>query len=198
MSRRAIWLLIAIYLISALSFGFYEAVQDPAWALNADKIGRIAGGGFTIFTLTGVLPLIGWAFVKFRSSRAAVPMLAWLMIGVGMAYLSDVGNRLDRSLKIDKFVSDGGLVGKDKEDFLQSTKFSCEQQQRSNPLTGKMGLSDAKIVAYCDCYAAGASAAVTIEELRYAVSNGNPPASFKDKATMLGQFCGKEVLQKKS
>ena len=89
MSRRAIWLVITVYLICALSFGFYEALLDPTWALNADTLGRVAGGGFAIFTFAGVLPVIGWAFVKFRSNRAAAPMILWLMIGVGMAYVSD-------------------------------------------------------------------------------------------------------------
>lgn len=195
---RVIWLLIALYLGAALSFGFYEAVQDPFWAPSGYAVGTMVGDGLSVFALAGALPLIGWACVKFRPSRAVVPMLAWLMIGAGFAYLIHVGNRVDHHLKIEKFVSNGGLVGREKQDFLRSAKFGCEQKQRSNPLTARIGLSDAKIVAYCDCYAAGASESLTMEELRYFVSNGKAPASFNDKAMMLGQFCGTEVLNKKS
>lgn len=198
MSSRVIWLLIALYLAAGLSFGFYEAVQNPFWALSGEKIGAMVGAGLSVFALAGALPLIGWACVKFRPSGAFVPMLAWLMIGVGFAYLIHVGNYVEHQTKIEKFVSNGGLVGKEKEDFLRSAKFGCEQKQRSNPLTAKIGLSDAKIVAYCDCYAAGASEALTIGELRYFVSNGKAPDSFNDKAMMLGQLCGTEVLSKKS
>ena len=198
MSSRVIWLVIAVYLGAALSFGFYEAVQDPFWTPNGYAIGTMVGAGLSVFALAGALPLIAWSSVKFQPSRAVVPMLAWLTIGAGFAYLIHAGNDVDHRLKIDKFVSNGGLVGKEKEDFVRSAKFGCEQKQRSNPLTAKIGFSDAKIVAYCDCYAAGASEALTIEELRYFVSNGKAPASFNDKAMMLGQLCGTEVLNKKS
>jgi hypothetical protein len=91
-------------------------VQEPFWAPSGYAIGAMVGAGLSVFALAGALPLIGWACVKFRPSRAVVPMLAWLMIGAGFAYLIHVGNHIDHQLKIDKFVSNGGLVGKEKED----------------------------------------------------------------------------------
>ena len=173
-------------------------MQDPLWVLNAYTVGNLVGAGFAAFALPGIIPLIGWAFVKFRPTSAVVPMLAWLVVGVCLAYFSDTGRRLDRNSRIDKLVNDGGLTGKDKQDFLRSTRLGCEQQQRSNPLTAKIGISEAKIIAYCDCYATGASAALTLEELRHIVSKGTPPETFSYKATVLGQFCGSEILKGKS
>jgi hypothetical protein len=67
MSSRVIWLLIVVYSGAALSFGFYEAVQDPYWAPSGYAIGATVGAGLSVFALAGALPLIGWACVKFRS-----------------------------------------------------------------------------------------------------------------------------------
>jgi hypothetical protein len=198
MRLKAIWLLLLIYFTAALSFALYEAMLDPFWVPSSRTVGNLVGAGFATFALAGILPMIGWAFVKFRASSAVVPMVAWLVIGVCLAYLSHVGSRLDRNSKVEKFLNDGGLIGKERQDFMRSAKLGCEQKQRSDPLTAKIGISDAKIVAYCDCYAAGASEALTREELRHIVSNGKPPDTFTEKATTLAQFCATEPLKKKS
>jgi hypothetical protein len=131
--------------------------------------------------------------MRFRTSRVAMPLLLWLVIGGGFAYLSHVGAAVDRGVRTEKFANDG-LTGKNKDDFLRSTKLGCEQQQRSNSLTPKIGITEKQIVDYCDCYAAGASEALTTDELRYMVMNGKPPAGFTDKATTLGNFCGQQIF----
>lgn len=70
----------------------------------------------------------------------------------------------------------------------------CLLSALANPLTQKIGISEAKIVAYCECVAAGLAEAISMEELRYVASYGKQPASFSDKATVMGQFCSQETL----
>jgi hypothetical protein len=79
----------------------------------------------------------------------------------------------------------------------RSTKLACEQQQRRNPTTKQVGISEANIVAYCDCYAAGASEAITKEEMRIMITTQKPLPSVADKATTMGQFCTEEIFGKK-
>jgi phage protein U len=52
-----------------------------------------------------------------------------------------------------------------------------------------------EITVYCECISAGLAEAISLEELRYAASNGNPPASLREKRTIMGQFCLGEVLR---
>ncbi len=88
----------------------------------------------------------------------------------------------------------GVFSGKDRDDFIRSSKLSCAQSQKANPLTPKIGLTDAKIAAYCDCYAKSIAASITVDELRTVVSTGKQPSSIVDKATALGSSCGKQVM----
>jgi hypothetical protein len=93
--------------------------------------------------------------------------------------------------------SNEGLLGKEKDAFLTSTKQGCEAKQRASPLRERLNISEAKIVAYCDCWASGMSEAITIDELRSYVATGNMPTAVSDKAAILGNFCENEVLGQK-
>jgi hypothetical protein len=44
---------------------------------------------------------------------AIAPLLFWLVIGAGLAFLSDYGNRVERDVKLQKIGSEG-LAGKDR------------------------------------------------------------------------------------
>jgi hypothetical protein len=195
MPRAWIWLLSFLYLVMAVAFSAYEAIQNPHWKLDGHTIGRMIGGGLFIYGASAVVPVIAWGFARFRQGVAPPVFVTWLVIGVVLAYLSDTGNRLDRTAKIAKLTSSPVFSGKDRDDFERSVKLGCEQSQRANTLTAAIGISEAKITVYCECIAAGLAEAISLEELRYAVSNGKPPASLLDKRTVMSQFCSAEVLQ---
>jgi hypothetical protein len=176
MSRKAIWLLCFGYLAAAVAFAGFEAWLDPlSGYIPAALVGHIVGGGIGIFAMAGVLPLIIWAFLRFRAVNAAA----------------------EREQKLAAMTPNGVFAGKDRVDFLRSAKLSCAQKQRENPLTAKIGLSERKILAYCDCLAEGLAEAITVDELRTAVTTGKQAASFLDKTTMMGNFCSQQVLYPK-
>ena len=135
--------------------------------------------------------------MRFKASSAAGPLFFWLLISGVLAYFSYEGAAAERKLKLEKFASNGGLVGREKDDFLTSTKQGCEARQRSSPLTKRVDISDAKIAAYCDCYAQGMAEAMTIDELRYFATNGKASITVNDKAATLGTFCSEQVLGQK-
>lgn len=197
MSRSTIWLLCFYYLVAGLLFGAFEAWQDPLWTVSGASIGATVGTGISIFLIAGIVPMIGWAIVRFRAERATVPFVLWAVLGCAMAYAMHVGDAFDRLQKIAAMTPNGVFAGKDRIDFLRSAKLSCAQKQRENPLTAKIGLSEQKIVAYCDCLAEGLAEAVTVDELRTIATAGKQPASFVDKITTMGNFCGQQVLYPK-
>src|SRR4051794_14028528 len=132
---------------------------------------------------------------SIQATRRATGISRLASIGVALAYFSDAGKRIDRTASTAKPSSNSAFSGKDRKDFEQSVNLGCEQTQRADPLTAKIGISEAKITVYCECISAGLAEAISLEELRYAASNGNPPASLREKRTIMGQFCLGEVLR---
>jgi hypothetical protein len=195
MSRRWIWLWSLLYLVAAIAFAAYEVVQNPFWKFNLRTIGETVGGGLAVYGASAVLPLIAWGFARFRQQVARPVFVAWLLIGMTFAYFADAGKRMDRTASIARQPSTSVFSGKDRGDFEQSVKLGCEQAQRADPLTAKIGISEAKITVYCECLSAGLAEAISLDELRYAVSNGKPPASVLDKRATMGQFCLHEALR---
>jgi hypothetical protein len=195
MSRNWIWLLSLLYLAAAIAFAAYEMVQNPFWKFNVGTIGETVGAGLAVYGTSAALPLIAWGLARFRQQTARPVFVAWLIIGITLAYFVDAGKRTDRTASISKLPSNSVFSDKDRGAFEQSVKLGCEQTQRANPLTAKIGISEAKITVYCECMSVGLAEAISPEELRYAVSNGKPPASLLDKREMMGQFCIQEALR---
>src|SRR6202158_1076123 len=198
MSRANIWLLVCLYFIAAMSFTVFEdMVNHPSWKFdNANAVVHMLGGGLVIFIGGGVIPMIGWAIARFQASRAVAPFVLWLLFGCGLAFLDDYGNRFDRNVELQKLTANSVLTGKDRDDMVRSYKLSCVQNQTTNPLTPKLGVSAAKITAYCECMAEGAATAISMDEIKYFVSNGKAAASFIDKTTALGNVCSHQVFAK--
>lgn len=195
MRRKWIWLLSLLYLVACLGFSAYESMQNPLWNLNTRTIGEMVGGGLAIYGASALLPVIGWAVARFRRQAAPPAFVAWLLIGAAFAYLSDAGKRIDRPAPIAKARGASVFSGKDREDFEQSVKLGCVETQRADPLTVKVGITEAKITLYCECISARLAEAISSDELRYAASNGKPPRTLVDKRTVIAEFCRSEALR---
>jgi hypothetical protein len=59
------------YVAAAIAFAGFEAWLDPlSGYIPAAVVGHVVGGGISIFALAGVLPMIIWAFMRFRGANA--------------------------------------------------------------------------------------------------------------------------------
>lgn len=140
--------------------------------------------------------MVGWAFAKFEGRRAATAMVAWLAIGVGFAYLTHKGHSIDRASKIETQLSEG-ISSKDRDDFRRLSSLSCQQHQRASRLNIQLGITDHQIIDYCDCVFSAASEAITVDEIRYLLTSGKPPARLADKVTMLAPLCLPDILKER-
>jgi hypothetical protein len=101
MSRKAIGITLTIYLLVSLAFGlFYELTSKPYYRgphADAAFIGGVIGGGALPFIGAGLIPVIVWAFMRFRADKAGGPIMIWGFLGVvvmGFAAVSTLYDRL--------------------------------------------------------------------------------------------------------
>jgi hypothetical protein len=196
LSRQRIGLLFVLYFLAAVVFTAFEASLEPFTKFDSGKIGEVIGGGIAIYVMAGILPMLFWAFQRFKPERAGGPFVAWLIVAVPLAYFTDFQDRYDRNLKITEFTNKSVFEGKDRTDFVKMFRLSCIQNQTSNPLTPKLGVTAQFIAGYCDCMAGGMAEATTMEELKYAVRTGQLPSSMNDKALMIAPNCSKAAFKK--
>src|ERR1035437_1418301 len=136
---------IAGYLAGAAGFELFEMQQDTLSAPVplGGSIGHLVGAAFSLFGIAGILPMIIWAFMRFRGANAGGIFVLWAILAVVMAFLIDYGARYERNEKIAIAMPNGVFSGKDRDDFIRSSKLSCAQSQKANPLTPKIALTDA-------------------------------------------------------
>jgi hypothetical protein len=189
---------LCLYFVAATAFSAFEFIEDHPFSTfgGTYSVSWAISSGLVYFIGGGVLPMIVWAFARFRASLAAAPLMLWLIIGSGLAFVSDYGARFERNAKLQKFTSHEALTGKDRDDMVRSTKQTCVQNQTANPLTPKLGIPTNKIAAYCDCFAEGMASAISMDEIKVLVSTGKPSPSLMDKNTSLGNFCSQQVFAK--
>ena len=189
-----------LYFAAAAAFSAYEFQLDHSW--NGGPIGGIIGGiidgGIAYFVLGAIIPMVGWAFGRFNARYAGAVFVFWFVFGAVKAFVSDYGKRYELNTKLEDLTRNSTLTGKDRVDFVRSMKLTCVRDQTANPLTPQLGISAAKISAYCDCMSEGMATAISMDEIKYFISNnGKAPASFVEKATAISQPCSKEALFQK-
>lgn len=168
--------ILAVFLAAAVGLGWVENSIAPT---TGSAAGRIIGNGVALFVLSGLLPVIAWAMMRFRADRAATILLVWFVLGAGTGYLSFVGTSIDRPAQ----AQTGGSG------FTASARTNCEINQRKDPRVAQMGIGEKRIVAYCACFADVATATVTDEEVRYGEANGKMAPSFAAKQAGIRELC---------
>jgi hypothetical protein len=194
MRAKRVGLVLAIFFLVAVLFAVLDQMQEPLRQWDAVVIGKVFGWAIGIFVISGLLPVIGWAFGRFRAANAPPWLVIWGLLGVVLAVFSYVGHSYDVEQKIAAFTSQPTLAGKNRDDFVKGAKSSCVASQRQNSLNRQAQVTDQQIDAYCDCFAAELTKAVTVEELRYIVRNGSYPDSIMDKVNQLGTSCSRAVM----
>jgi hypothetical protein len=101
MSKRAIVLILAIYLAVAMFCAVIKILATPEiadWRWGA-IIGSFVGTVVAFLFLPGLVPLIYWAFRRFRADYAGAPIILWGYVGTLFVILLFAGAASDGSIR---------------------------------------------------------------------------------------------------
>ena len=184
MSRIAVVSVLIAYLIAALAFGVFMEMQKPFPSLPAVTVGTIGGTAIAAYVISAILPLIIWAFYRFRLQSARGPMVLWACLGIVSFYLMYVGTQSSQEREIERNFSSA-----DRTQSALTMKKSCVESQTKTAISRNDNINIQQINAYCGCYAASLSQIITSEETVYVAKNGTAPPSLQQKINQAFAGC---------
>ncbi len=197
MSRKLVFSLIVGYFVAALAVSLFIETQKPFASFsitNAAFLARVLGGAIGIYAMSGAIPVVVWAFFRFRTACAHGPLIAWGLLTVLASVLTEEGYRFDREQRIRELASQTLLAGRDRDDFIRAAKLACVERQQQSSLNRQAGATIQQIAAYCDCVIGALARSITIDEVVDMAKNGKPSASLQEKGDRLAPGCSRSVL----
>jgi hypothetical protein len=183
MSRRSISLLVGLYFLAALALSVFRVASNPFFSgWSAVTLAQIIGGALLLLVAAGLPALLTWLFFRFRTSHAQWPMLAWAIIGIALAFFTEVGVRLERDVQVSMLA---------KNLALSDARLSCIDGQRASKYRGEIGITDREISVYCGCVSEVTAASATPDDLTYIAANGKAPQPLQERAAELGRPCNR-------
>jgi hypothetical protein len=192
MARKQIISILSAYFLAAWALAFVEHSLKPFAKWNSFAISYTIGTALGLYILSGIFPLIGWAFGKFSAQKARPILIAWGLIGLILGAFQFYGTRLD-DYKIIESTNVFYPPGKAHDDFIQQVKMSCIDTQSKASINQQLSVTTEQIESYCSCYADNLLRQVSNEELKAYVRNGAPPDSMKGKIQRIGATCGQSI-----
>jgi hypothetical protein len=195
MSRKEIVRVLAIYFCIAAVASAIELLATPGmaglrWAAVA---GDFVGGIGAWFLLPGILPLLYWAFRRFRGENAAGPIIIWGVLGATFLILSTVGRAYDGDIAFSQIpVNIGSFFENDNQAFVREAKLGCVETQNKNRYPGN---TPEQIDRYCQCTAETLLNALTVSEFTTAMNARSTtlPPWMQQKAVNAGISCRRLV-----
>lgn len=200
MTGTNIALVLALYLLATLVFGLFSVMQYPP--LGAQSPATIFGFALFravgVFVAAGILPVIGWAFVRFRTRYAKYPLLAWPVIGVtlvGLYYAGKTGlfERRTAQQQIDTMIRDETLIEQQRNDIREVVRQACVDGERKKPINRQAGVTYKQIDTYCSCVALEITNQLTRDEINYITQKQERPDSVREKVTNASLKCGRQL-----
>src|ERR1700733_9644288 len=152
MSKRSRIILSCLYVVAAIAFGLFIEFREPFSTVNVVTIGHSVGRAASLLAISAVVSVIIWGGSKLVSRPIGFPVILWIALGVGGAYLAELGNRVDRDQRIGDATRTLELTDKDRTEFQIGAKQGCVESQRQNDINRKVGVTNEQINTYCTCY----------------------------------------------
>jgi hypothetical protein len=198
MSRKAIATILAVYLFVALVFGFFQTFIDHSAndLRPAAWIGGTLGGTLGLLIIAGILPLLLWAFQRFRVEKADGPLAVWGILGVILIVLYSAGTLQDRQDAIGDLTSNlASLFDSDYGALVRGINRSCVDTQRKSQINRQASITEQQIHAYCQCYADAMGKGLTADDVANVAKNSDrPTAAVIEKANRIAPLCNRLAL----
>lgn len=193
MSRQAIWRVIAIYFGIAALYGVLHVLATPGagdWRWAA-FIGSAIGVMIAPLLLGGLIPIIIWAFGRFRAEKAGGPIMVWGFLGALFLIAAAIGDFHEGDVAVKNIPANiGAFFSNDYDTFLRVVRNSCIE---SRTQTGRP--SDERFNAFCQCYAESLLTQLTAQELNVALNTrvtvNPPPMWMREKTARAAIACSR-------
>ena len=174
MSRAATVRYFIAYSAVAVALALFWTLATPGmgdWRWAA-IIGQFIGAIVTLFLLPGILPLILWAFGRFRAEKAGLPLSAWTVLAVAFIPLATAGGLRDGTIQPKQIPANiSAFFSNDHETFIRVVKTSCIQSRKVSRGT----LNDQGFARFCQCYAEAMLKELTAEEFGFTLEARTMP-----------------------
>lgn len=192
-----VWKFILGLFAIAIAIAVFIHMQKPlaTWSglAQAETLGEITGSAVGLFIVAGLLPVVVWAFGRFRAKSAPAPLFVWFVLLLGAGAMLGYGQNI-RAEKIYQAMQGAALDDKARHGFISATRSSCIETQTQHPLNQEGGATADQIAAYCDCYANGLGQEITADELIYFAKNRKPSPSTQITIEQLQPICIREAI----
>jgi hypothetical protein len=196
MSRKFVISFVVGYFLAALAVSLFIEMQKPFASFSITNpifVGHVLGGALGIYAMSGAIPIIVWAFFRFRLASAHGPLIAWGILFVLAAIATEEGYRFDREQEIKELASKSVLTSRDRDYLGGKLKSGCIERQQQATINGHARATNQQMTAYCDCFANALIRSMTVEEI-VGIASGKPSASVQAKSDRLGPECSRSTL----
>lgn len=190
--------LIISYFAAALAITVFFELREPftTWASLAAFEGVwpfMLGKAIGLFLVSGVIPIVWWAFARFRAKKASGPLLLWFLLIAFLGYYTNIGKNYELESELEK-LGKTGFSEEYRQDGIAMMERGCISKSQQDPLTRMANITDAQISAYCDCYANNLWDELTPDEISYYVKEKKPSAVMQKKMDELMPICVEAAL----
>jgi hypothetical protein len=94
LSRKTICVLFIAYFVAEFCVSLIKEANRPSFnGIDAAAIAGVLGGATVGYLVSGALPILGWAFARFKSQYALLLFVAWATLAVVEIYVEELGYR---------------------------------------------------------------------------------------------------------
>ncbi|HVB58918.1 MAG TPA: hypothetical protein VNE63_21130 [Candidatus Acidoferrales bacterium] len=187
MSRKAVALILIAYFVAALAFATFEEIRSQTIAIPAYTFGALVGRAIAVFVPAGIIPVVVWAFFKFKAENASGPLVLWAVLSVAFAYFENYGERTDQVREINNFAT-LTMTPEKRAEAIRLGVRACLKAQ-GEILVSRQLLTSQNLETYCRCYMENGLAAMTPDERRQVAETGKPPVSVQPKMDQVAMNC---------
>jgi len=190
-SRKSVIILATVYFLAALTFGVVAEVTQPFSSLDWKDpafLGSVFGLVAYLYVGSAIIPLIVWAFGRFRAQRAVIPFVIWAVLGIALMTLIQIGRYDSQQVELARLATIG-LKGSDREDFVRGAKSSCIAKLEQNWPNRAGNDGRQQFEKFCGCYSEAMANSMTPTDLGSAMATGTVPAGVQGKSEQAVVSC---------